>query len=127
MTWNLQHAAVVGVMLAASATLGACGGGDNTPSSEMAVVTVLKSIRGGENLADSTKEVALLNSTGATVMAVRCALLAPRPPAAGGSTAGVLANVVLIDVSAADAEKAKGLGFSVFIATDYVSALIAGC
>lgn len=115
------------VMLAASVILGACGGGDNAPSSVMAVVTVLKSIRVGENLADSTKEVALLTSTGATVLAVRCALLAPRPPAAGGATAGILANVVLIDVSAADAEKAKGLGFSIFTATDYVSSSIAGC
>ncbi len=127
MTWNLQQTAVVGVMLAASATLGACGGGDISPNPVVEVVTVKKELQ-GQSSNDVPSTVALLVTAGVGVIAKKCATLKPEPSSIPGtSNLGLLRYAVLVDIAATDVQKAKSVGYLLFSAADAIPDSIVAC
>ena len=110
----------IGAALLSLATLNACGGGgDETVPVTIAVpvvevVTVKKEIRIGVNAA--VAEVVQFAIQRIDYLDVRCATLLPAPSNVPGLN--LLEFVVLVDVVAADVEKTKTLGFSVFTAAE---------
>lgn len=126
MTWHLQKAALMGVMLAASVTLSACGGGGNSPNPVVEVVTVAKDLQGQEGN-DVSSTVALLVNSGVGVLAKKCATLRQEPLPPGQSSTGSLRYAVLADISATDVQKAKSLGFSLFSPVDALPGSTVAC
>ena len=110
-------------VLTATVFMAACGGGGISPTPVVELVTVVKSAISPETNAVA-REVALATNAGATIVAanVRCItyLAAGNAPVApGNAVPAVQSKGVLFDVSPADAEKVKPLGFKVFNASDF--------
>lgn len=103
MKWYVKKLVMTGAVL-----LGACGG----DYAAVDVVTVMKPVF--TTYADSKREVAQLVNTGITVLAIRCTDLSPGPNPPGTASAAVQQPVILLDMSAVDAEKAKVLGFFIY-------------
>lgn len=101
----------VGSLLVSSMTLGACGGGDDPIAPVAEVVTVRKVIATGSNAALKELEVIGFNAT-FRVLEIRCAIVFPAP--SNLVTTGSPDFMLLLDVAAADVEKTKAYGFSVF-------------
>ncbi len=103
---------VMGILLAGAMTLAACGGGDNTPAPVPDVVVMMKAISRGAESGPFSLGVALnaLAVADVRLLEIRCSNLTPPP---GLVTPGNQ-FVLLVDVSAADAIKAKALGFQIF-------------
>lgn len=99
---------LIGIVFASAMMLGACGGGDSAPVSVPDVIVMMKDIRKGENAAGAA--IQPLFEAGITLLEIRCAQLSPAP----GIVAPGNQYVLLVDVSAADAIKAKALGFQIF-------------
>lgn len=112
--------------LSSSITLGACGGGDEpaAPAPVAEVVIVKKVIEQGRNAA--VKELQVISFMPVLrVLEVRCAYLFPAPSNMGNT--GAPDFVLLLDVAAADVEKTKAYGFSVFTPAEQARKNIAVC
>lgn len=125
MTWYLQKLALVGIVLAASLSLSACGGG-NSPDPVVEVVTVKKFLD-GQSSNDVPSKVALLVNSGISVLAKKCATVRPEPSPPGTNRTAILFFAVLVDIAATDVEKAKSLGYSLFSPDDIFPATIVAC
>ena len=101
---------MIGMLLTSAITLVACGGGDNPPAPVSDVVVVKKGIVSGSNAA--LKEVQAITLQAIKILEVRCALIFPAP--SNSATSQLPEFVLLLDVSAADVEKTKAFGFSIF-------------
>ena len=112
MNGHISKLQVIGMLFASAVTLGACGGGDNPPASVSDVVIVKKGIVRGSNAA--VKEVEAIAFQAIKVLDVRCALVFPPPNPPGAATSQLPEFVLLLDVSAADVEKTRAFGFSIF-------------
>ena len=105
---------LIGITLAIAMMLGACGGGDDAPAPVPIpdVVVMMKVISRGA-LSGPFSLSAAINALGVAninLLEIRCSNLRPPP---GLVTPGNQL-VLLVDVSAADAIKAKELGFQIF-------------
>ncbi len=94
------------MLFASAITRGGCGGDDNLPTPISDVITVKKVIPRGSNAA--LKEVQQVDLQYIKILEVRRALMFP--PRSDLITTGTPDFVVLLDVSAADAEKTKMFG-----------------
>lgn len=111
------------LILTATVFLAACGGGESTvsPTPGAALITVVKSGIDPETNA-AAREVALATNAGATIVAanVRCiSYFAGRNAPPGTLSPAVQSKALILDISPADAEKVKPLGFKVFNASDF--------
>lgn len=110
-------------MVLATLFVAACGGGGDNISPALAVeaIPVVK-INIAFERGSASREVALAVNAGATVVAanVRCISFFDRsgvPP--GAVVPQIQTKALIFDVSPADIEKLKGLGYRVFNAPDF--------
>jgi hypothetical protein len=115
---------ISGTLLTSAMTLGACGGGDDTPAAVAQVVTVKKVIPEGINAA--LKEVRAVSVPPSfRILDIRCAGLFPGPSSL--INAQLPSFVLLLDVAADDVEKAKSFGFSLLTSEEQARKGVAVC
>ena len=105
---------MIGAGLAILLTLGACGGGGDPPVPVVEVVTVKKAI--GLWFDTPTQREIEQVAVQVKILAVRC--VAVSPPLSNNATIAALFFMLVLDVAAADVEKTKAYGFSVFTAAE---------
>lgn len=105
---------VIGAGLAILLTLGACGGGGDPPVPVVEVVTVKKAI--GLWFDTPTQREIEQVAVQVKILGVRCASVSP--PLSNRATIGAQLFTLVLDLAAADVEKTKVYGFSVFTAAE---------
>lgn len=100
---------LIGIAFASAMMLWGCGGADDAPAPVPDVVVVWKNIPIGERAV--TTELMKLQVADVKILDIRCASLLP--PAGVVGPASII-YVLLLDMSAADAEKAQAFGFKGF-------------
>ena len=120
--WNAKLRLVCAV-LAGAMTLAACGGGDDAPAPVPIpeVVVIMKDIRRQDGSL-SAALTALANARIA-LLEIRCGELTPAPQ----TTPPGNQYVLLVDVTAADAIRAKAFGFQIFGPSEQSRRLVALC
>lgn len=111
MNWCDKKLTLPSFALAASAMVGACGGGDPAPAGPDAA-TVFKVVRSAVGGAEPfLNGVTLAVNKGINVRTVRCGAMSPPPGPPGSVGIGDPDPVIVLGISVADVDKAIALGF----------------
>jgi len=122
---------LAGISLVCIAMLSACGGSGDSTADVITVMKVLTIDGRFVSATEATQEVALMvNATGVKVLGIKCVSLKNVIfPGFPGNIATEVAGAILVDMSSADADKAKPFGFSTFGTAEAASynALVVPC
>jgi len=110
MSYFAKKAFLISLAVTGMALLSACGGGgDNNVAAD--VVTVATGLGTEGDFSTAIKEVVLMvSATGVKVLDMKCVSMSPEPAPPGMSVVQIQTFLILLDMSSADAEKAKVFG-----------------